>query len=558
MHALHNAVFADMMLFNTRHPSRRRREGRERESVLEPILSSLSQSSAFVAPLVCCRWGLHRSSSVSCGGRSAACCVTPSTQARKFSPSMSVTEPADESSTSSLSDVSNDHATDGIPKIRRSKLILTRRVYAVDVNPQQHGQQSLVHRGRSIQEAPLPPLIPVHESAFAPEMFLDPNSAKPGYFLTRGAPPFPHRRRSGDPPARFLELRHGMVSPDSPYARNCANPKVTNCLRRWYANAIKWNALHCDFRPVVSLTANRLVTPPELHRKTRTSARPSKASTNTGTSEGDAQERNSESMHQSSHSSAAINSSKPLSPLLVSNGTEKARTLARTPRVIVIGDVHGCIDEFQALLRLADFQPGDQVILLGDLVAKGPDSVSVVQMARDIGARSVRGNHDHEVIRWCEAQSKGVQNVMISAEHSQIAHALGPGDFAWLLEAPWFISAPETRHLFVHAGFIPGVRLTQQNPRLMMNMRSVLEDGTVTAKNVPECGWARLWRGPETVVFGHDAHRGLQQHEFAKGIDTGCVYGGRLTALLLPENRFVSVAAKRAYILERTKFRNSK
>ncbi len=110
-------------------------------------------------------------------------------------------------------------------------------------------------------------------------------------------------------------------------------------------------------------------------------------------------------------------------------------------------------------------------------------------------------------------------------------------------------------HLFVHAGFIPGVKLTQQNPRLMMNMRSVLDDGTVTAKNVPHCAWAKLWRGPQTVVFGHDAFRGLQQYEFAKGIDTGCVYGGRLTALLLPENRFISVPARRPYVSSK-RFRN--
>jgi hypothetical protein len=49
------------------------------------------------------------------------------------------------------------------------------------------------------------------------------------------------------------------------------------------------------------------------------------------------------------------------------------------------GDVHGCIDELQALLRRCCFQPGDLVVFLGDLVSKGPDSLSVVQMAREIG-----------------------------------------------------------------------------------------------------------------------------------------------------------------------------
>lgn len=68
------------------------------------------------------------------------------------------------------------------------------------------------------------------------------------------------------------------------------------------------------------------------------------------------------------------------------------RAKQRQPRVIAIGDVHGCIDELQDLLRECDYRPGDLVVFLGDLVCKGPDSISVVQMAREIGAVGVRGN----------------------------------------------------------------------------------------------------------------------------------------------------------------------
>ena len=95
-----------------------------------------------------------------------------------------------------------------------------------------------------------------------------------------------------------------------------------------------------------------------------------------------------------------------LGPLLVDATTQRA--LQRQPRVIAIGDVHGCLDELQALLRRCDYRPGDLIVFLGDLVSKGPDSLSVVQMARELGAMGVRGNHDFEVIRWHQAIKSGM------------------------------------------------------------------------------------------------------------------------------------------------------
>ncbi len=163
-----------------------------------------------------------------------------------------------------------------------------------------------------------------------------------------------------------------------------------------------------------------------------------------------------------------------LGPLLLDAVVEKA--IQNKPRVIAIGDVHGCIDELQALLRRCNYRPGDVIVFLGDLVSKGPDSPSVVQMAREIGAIGVRGNHDFEVIRWHQAIKSGADPPVIASDHFNIATQLDSADIKWLYSLPWYLSSKDLNALFVHAGFVSGIRLAKQNPRLMMNMRSILPD----------------------------------------------------------------------------------
>jgi hypothetical protein len=108
------------------------------------------------------------------------------------------------------------------------------------------------------------------------------------------------------------------------------------------------------------------------------------------------------------------------------------RAKQRQPRVVAIGDVHGCIDELQELLRRCDYRPGDLLVFLGDLVSKGPDSIAVVQMAREIGAIGVRGNHDFEVIRWHQAIKSGIDPPVVGSEHFQIASCLTKADMKWM------------------------------------------------------------------------------------------------------------------------------
>jgi hypothetical protein len=196
----------------------------------------------------------------------------------------------------------------------------------------------------------------------------------------------------------------------------------------------------------------------------------------------------------------------------------------------------------RALVAKAGATADDDIVFVGDLVAKGPDSVGVVAWARERGAVAVLGNHDDHVLN-ARAGAAGAKE-----HHLRVAAALTDADAEWLAARPlWHrVTAGDEPHIVIHGGMVAGVPVEKQDREHLLAMRSVTADGR-PSKRIEGAPWAALWTGPERVVFGHDAIRGLQQHPLATGLDTGCVYGRELTALWLPEHRLVSVEARRAY-----------
>lgn len=216
-------------------------------------------------------------------------------------------------------------------------------------------------------------------------------------------------------------------------------------------------------------------------------------------------------------------------------------------RTLLIGDVHGCIDELRDLLRACGHTSRDRVVFVGDLVAKGPDSRAVIRLARELGALAVRGNHDERLLRWWRGGARAEELEAMKPAHRQVAESLEPEDFRWLDSLPIWLRLPEENALVVHGGIAPGVSLEEQKIDVLLNLRSITPEGKTSMRAGEGAPWASFWTGPEHVYFGHDAVRGLQIHPFATGLDTGCVYGGRLTAMVLPERRLVSVPARKAW-----------
>jgi hypothetical protein len=200
-------------------------------------------------------------------------------------------------------------------------------------------------------------------------------------------------------------------------------------------------------------------------------------------------------------------------------------------RTVIVGDVHGCTGELEELLERTRFAEGaDALVFVGDLVARGPDSLGALALARRLGARVVRGNHENKLL----AARHGGRP--LGPEHERVARSLSEEDWRMIGAMPLWVDLPAHGVRVVHAGVIPGVEVGDAPPDALLTMRTLRSRGRWSDE--PGAGplWGTLYEGPPHVVFGHNARPDPQLHEWATGLDTGCVYGGRLTALVLEEN----------------------
>lgn len=231
-------------------------------------------------------------------------------------------------------------------------------------------------------------------------------------------------------------------------------------------------------------------------------------------------------------------------------------------RLIIIGDVHGCKTELLKLLSKADFnRKHDHLIFVGDVVNKGPDSPGVVDVLRDLGASCVRGNHEDKVLLHYDDIHSRPSPIAGTAEEEQLekeryskserrarmtARSLSKEQARWLKECPVILNVGKVERMgelnVVHAGLVPGVKLKRQDPFQVMNMRTMDPETRVPSENRDQMHWEKIWNHwqkslPEkersTVLYGHDSKRGLNIKKWTKGLDSGCVNGGSLTALVI-------------------------
>lgn len=243
-------------------------------------------------------------------------------------------------------------------------------------------------------------------------------------------------------------------------------------------------------------------------------------------------------------------------------------------RTFIIGDVHGMADELVALVDKLEFEDGDRFAFLGDYVDKGPRSLETLRLVRHLvesnpGSVALCGNHEESVMRlWKKFHKKGSWDGLRKVEREPWIKTVTPDDLEWLQSLP-LVARPLPGVVAVHGGMFPayftnhdeigevptswhkggGKRMDRM--RRFLRIRHVYRDGverngkdvsgnmvTLGDEGPDTVNWADVYDGREGFAFyGHAPQKGGVPvlHPNAMGLDTGAVFGGRLTAAVLED-----------------------
>ncbi|MBU3888757.1 polynucleotide kinase-phosphatase [Methylosinus sp. KRF6] len=232
----------------------------------------------------------------------------------------------------------------------------------------------------------------------------------------------------------------------------------------------------------------------------------------------------------------------------------------------VIGDVHGCLDELRRLLESLGYvvegegdavavsaPHGRKLVFVGDLVDRGPDVPGVLRLAmaaQEAGvAYVVQGNHDRKLSRWLEGRKVTVGHGL---QESIDQLAQEPAEFRERVKT---FLADLRSHYWLDGGKLAVAHAGLKEEMIGRGSPAVREFALFgeTTGETDEFGlpvrldWAANYRGRSAIVYGHTPTPDAEWVNNTICVDTGCVFGGKLTALRWPERGLVEVPAARVY-----------
>lgn len=222
-------------------------------------------------------------------------------------------------------------------------------------------------------------------------------------------------------------------------------------------------------------------------------------------------------------------------------------------RLIVVGDIHGCYDELTELLARVKPAAQDTVVSVGDVVTKGPAAARCLDLWRDRGYLAVRGNNEIKVLE----RARPILRFFVR----ESGDVLRRKDLLRTIASwPLVIDFRKEGVTVVHGGFLPHMRVTPEDVerekdvvpelRWIRKRNGAWKPVPRERKRKDDVLWSEKWKGERFVVYGHTPVREPKFDRCALGLDTGCVYGGKLTAAIYDAGEWttVSVPAKREYV----------
>ena len=197
--------------------------------------------------------------------------------------------------------------------------------------------------------------------------------------------------------------------------------------------------------------------------------------------------------------------------------------------IYVVGDVHGCRGSLERLLDELAPSDDDLVVFVGDLVRKGPDSKGVLDIVRERpNLLSVRGNNEQKLV-----------------DGRKTIDALTDADYDYVESLPVAISWDDA--LVVHGGINHRKPVVEHTLTELLNNRSLVPGGSYDRPY-----WFETRRESPRVFFGHTVLAEPFVTDHAVGLDTGCVYGGQLTAYDYRADELVTVEPPETYVSRST------